>query len=166
LNKHNELRDYVAQGSERRGAPGPQPAAKNMQRMVWDNELEKIAQTWANQCSFEHDTCRNVGRFSVGQNIYQAGTSGDPRSINVVQAVDSWYKEVVYFDRNDVRQFRDVNSRNGKVVGHYTQLVWANSDRLGCGSRNYDDGKYKWKYIVCNYGPTGNWIRQSVYQPR
>lgn len=34
LNRHNQLRQWVAQGRETRGNPGPQPAAKNMQNMV------------------------------------------------------------------------------------------------------------------------------------
>ncbi|PSN30561.1 Venom allergen 5 [Blattella germanica] len=28
---------------------------------VWDNELATVAQRWAEQCSFGHDSCRNVG---------------------------------------------------------------------------------------------------------
>lgn len=30
---------------------------------VWDKELANIAQTWANQCTFEHDTSRDVRKY-------------------------------------------------------------------------------------------------------
>lgn len=29
----------------------------------YDNELESIAQRWANQCNFNHDKCRDVGKY-------------------------------------------------------------------------------------------------------
>lgn len=132
----------------------------------------------------------------MGQNIAQAGTSGNPQTdTNLVGMVESWYNEVKDFDRNDVRRFKYVylkmlhtfyfqvysfvyktalsfnfysslNGKNGKTVGHYTQLVWAKSNRLGCGSRNYNDGTWKWRYLVCNYGPTGNWIGEPIYEPK
>ena len=30
---------------------------------VWDEELENIAQRWANQSIEEHDVCRNVSKY-------------------------------------------------------------------------------------------------------
>lgn len=39
------------------------------------------------------------------------------------------------------------------AVGHYTQWVWANTNRVGCGfSYFYRNGLYT-KFYVCNYGP-------------
>ncbi|GIY00508.1 hypothetical protein CEXT_627681 [Caerostris extrusa] len=77
---HNEYRQKVATGQER-GAGGMPPAA-NMLEMVWDNELAAIAQKHAEQCKFDHDCneCREVDRFSVGQNIYEGMSSGPPNT--------------------------------------------------------------------------------------
>merc|ERR1719507_1390112 len=36
---HNMVRGKLARGEERRGRPGPQPAAANMRLMEWDDEL-------------------------------------------------------------------------------------------------------------------------------
>ena len=41
------------------------------------------------------------------------------------------------------------------TVGHYTQVVWATSSRLGCGRRG--------RYVVCNY-LGGNMIGSSIYK--
>ncbi len=38
-------------------------------------QLETIAQRWADQCQFGHDQIRNVERFRVGQNVFQATTT-------------------------------------------------------------------------------------------
>ena len=58
LDKHNELRRRVAKGEETNGLNGGQPAAGNMKKMVWNEELETVAQRWADQCRFAHDVKR------------------------------------------------------------------------------------------------------------
>uniref|UniRef100_A0A171B052 Antigen-5-like protein n=1 Tax=Triatoma infestans TaxID=30076 RepID=A0A171B052_TRIIF len=54
-------------------------------------------------------------------------------------------------------------------TGHYTQLVWANTAKLGCGYSYYkqidEDGVTAWYagYLVCNYSPAGNYIGEDPY---
>jgi hypothetical protein len=36
-----------------------------METLEWDSELETVAQTWADQCTYKHDDCRNVERWPV-----------------------------------------------------------------------------------------------------
>ena len=43
---------------------------------VWSSELEAVAQRWADQCSFGHDSERaKLDGTYVGQNTYWGGTS-------------------------------------------------------------------------------------------
>ena len=51
VDAHNKVRQMIALGK----IPG-QPAATNMKEMIWDSELAVIAQRWADQCQFDHDT--------------------------------------------------------------------------------------------------------------
>ena len=61
VNKHNELRRKVAKGEENRGVTGAQPPAANMNELVWDDEVAKMAQTWAEQCPAKsHDPNRKM----------------------------------------------------------------------------------------------------------
>lgn len=48
----------MALGKEKRGLPGPQPSAANMNALIWDDNLAEVAQRWADQCTFQHDLCR------------------------------------------------------------------------------------------------------------
>ena len=48
----------MAKGEETKGINGGQPAAANMKKMVWNGELEAVAQRWADQCKFGHDSKR------------------------------------------------------------------------------------------------------------
>lgn len=90
---HNRHRSRVAQGREGRGSPGPQKPASNMLELTWDNELELIAQRWADQCDFGHDSERSVNRFSVGQNVYEASEFNEG-PMDLKRAIDGWYNEV------------------------------------------------------------------------
>ncbi|NP_001155154.1 antigen 5-like protein 1 precursor [Nasonia vitripennis] len=163
LNLHNHLRHNVAIGNETRGSPGPQPAAQSMPNMQWDDELATVAQRWADQYIFGHDSCRNVEHFVVGQNVAIIGTTGNVTNIKVEYMVQVWYDEVKDFSKYQVAKF-SARGANGHEMGHYTQLVWAKSTYLGCGAAKYEKDGYNIFYLVCNYGPAGNWIREPVYQ--
>ncbi|XP_011871305.1 PREDICTED: venom allergen 3-like [Vollenhovia emeryi] len=160
VNKHNELRRRVASGQETRGNPGPQPAAVRMPDLSWDSELELVAQRWANQCNFAHDTCRNVDRFAVGQNIAKTMHSGENTS-TVQSMIQLWYDEVDYFDRNLVHSYQF-----DPATGHYTQIVWADTTKIGCGRIKYQENGWNVHYLVCNYGKSGNWIGERIYEAK
>ncbi|KAL7299648.1 hypothetical protein TKK_0007409 [Trichogramma kaykai] len=162
---HNRLRMKVARGEELRGAPGPQPAATNMQMLEWDEELAQTAQKWASQCSSGHDQCRNLPRYQVGQNLAARSTRYRPNfeKFTTDMLVNMWYDEVQYYNRNSIHLFDSLYGVGGKQTGHYTQLVWAETNRIGCGAiRNYQGGDYKFT-LACNYGPAGNFMNQPVY---
>ncbi|KAJ0009824.1 hypothetical protein Pint_34067 [Pistacia integerrima] len=48
----------------------------------------------------------------------------------------------------------------GKVCGHYTQVVWRNSVRIGCAKVRCNNGG---TFIGCNYAPPGNYVGQKPY---
>ncbi len=52
--------------------------------------------------------------------------------------------------------------QNGQVCGHYTQLVWANSNRVGCARVTCPSMTYKYN-ILCDYAPAGNYVGQWPY---
>ncbi|XP_047115544.1 venom allergen 5-like [Schistocerca piceifrons] len=159
LKEHNTHRNYVASGRETQGAPGPQPAASNMLKLVWDTELATVAQQWADQCTSGHDTCRRVSRFSaVGQNAYQSWTTGPLQGAQWNNTVQSWYNEVNDFNKNNVN-----NYTFGTSYGHYSQVVWGNTHNVGCGYTAIRRSDRNYQYYVCNYGPSGNYGGQQVY---
>ncbi|KAJ1526856.1 hypothetical protein ONE63_008414 [Megalurothrips usitatus] len=162
---HNTVRWILATGEEPRGAPGPQPPAANMRLMWYDDELAAIAQRWADQCQFKHDTCRNVDRFRVGQNIYLERTTRALKPPNWDVVTRKWYDEVA---KHSSRQTLGTY-RFSPMTGHFTQLGWADTFLVGCGVAEYKDyhGGRRWnsRIYVCNYGPAGNVVGDSIYQP-
>lgn len=64
-------------------------------------------------------------------------------------------------------------TKQRKIFGHYTQMVWANTEYVGCGSVSFMENTtihsnvpspYLIHRLVCNYGPAGNLYGTSVYK--
>ena len=48
-------------------------------------------------------------------------------------------------------------------TGHYTQVVWAETESLGCGLAYYSkDAGYE-GLLVCNYKDAGNTVNTKMY---
>lgn len=52
------------------------------------------------------------------------------------------------------------NSTTGQWsdVGHYTQLIWAGTEEVGCAMTRGSE----FDFLVCRYWPSGNWVGVSV----
>ena len=159
LAAHNKIRRDVKAGKyAKQGLP---PAAV-MPDLKWDAELAEIAQRWADQCREDHDRCRNVRRFYVGQNA--AWTWGVPLDWTK-EAIGGWFhSELPYFRQRDL-VFRSVRDpATGKQIGHLTQVVWAETTLIGCGYAETREGSWVKRAYICNYGPTGNVLGQKIYE--
>ncbi|XP_005374385.1 PREDICTED: GLIPR1-like protein 1 isoform X2 [Chinchilla lanigera] len=146
VESHNEFRSNVS------------PPSADMKYMSWDDGLAQVAEAWAKECKFEHNSCLKIPyqcskRFEhVGENIWLGGF----RDFNPKDAIRKWYKEYQLFDFD--------NLSCSDVCGHYTQIVWANSHKVGCAVTicpNFGGSTYA--IFVCNYGPGGNIKNELPY---
>ncbi|NWR71221.1 GLIP1 protein, partial [Centropus unirufus] len=134
---------------------GVNPPASNMRYMSWDPDLAKTAKAWAKKCLFKHNIYLEVPgqvhpKFSpVGENIW----TGSLSAFTVQKPITSWYSEVSGYDY--------ATRRCGGVCGHYTQVVWATSYKVGCAVHFCPTVGYisitNAAHFVCNYGPAGNY---------
>ncbi|MBA3501655.1 MAG: CAP domain-containing protein [Myxococcota bacterium] len=135
---HNQVRAAVVTST-------PLPA------LEWDANLAATAAAWVAKCTdtmaptglIDHNAGRSQGHpWYVGENIFGAGGGATAQ-----QAVSSWASEKANYNY-------DTNACNG-VCGHYTQIVWRTSVKLGCAKGTCAGFAYP-NSIVCNYGPGGN----------
>ena len=75
----------------------------------------------------------------MGENLYSSS------SVDGTKASESWYSEVKNYNYN--------NPGFGMNTGHFTQLVWKSTTKIGCGAACNNSG---FCAVVCNYYPGGN----------
>uniref|UniRef100_A0A3P8WWJ7 Peptidase inhibitor 16-like n=1 Tax=Cynoglossus semilaevis TaxID=244447 RepID=A0A3P8WWJ7_CYNSE len=118
----------------------------------WDTSLKVIAEGYAAKCMWNH----NPDLEDTGENLF-AGT----KALDLRQALEEWFLE--HLDYN----FNNNSCDEDKMCGHYTQMVWAETHRVGCALHlcstlqglNWDRASF----LVCNYYPAGNYEGERPY---
>lgn len=121
----------------------------NVAPLVWDQALAAYAQPWANHLLAQGGKLAHRQPNAYGENLAMA----KGQRLTPAQVVRLWGDESRDYDVNRNR------CTPGKVCGHYTQIVWQGSQRVGCAVAR-DDEKEVW---VCNYDPPGNVIGDRPY---
>jgi pathogenesis-related protein 1 len=154
----------AAHNAERQNYPGVAP-------LQWSDEIAQYAQTWANwlaerDLGGEHRQFTTDNPFAPGQylgeNIYWA--DGMPGT--GPEAVQNWIAEKQWYHYDQDNGYGGWNQPPGcqppagKFCGHFTQVIWKNTQYVGCGRAVAQD---KTVYIVCNYYTGGNFAGQKPY---
>ena len=82
-----------------------------------------------------------------GENLFEITGGG----ASPAQVVHDWASESKDY------QYRSNTCRG--VCGHYTQIVWRDTRRVGCGAARTG----RTEVWVCNYDPPGNWVGKRPY---
>ncbi len=131
------------------GTPKPSPA---LEPMTWNAEAEAHAVWWAAECVWEHSMTDGWG-----ENLY-AITGGTPPAHD---PVESWMTEEAFY------AYAFMACESGEMCGHYTQVMWRDTNSVGCAqhvcSTGSPFGGGSWVNVVCNYAPPGNWVGQRPY---
>ena len=139
LDEHNRLRREV-------GLPD----------LKWDPGLARHAQVWADTMARENLFEHSEGDDDEGENIAYARGSSRAESIKI--ALIGWGEEekVIYRQRGEPL----VGAQGFKGVGHYTQMVWFETKRVGMATTLGPGGKY---YTCARYFPAGNFFGKHPY---
>lgn len=131
-------------------------SAAGVAPLAWDAALAAEAAAWgetlAASGAFEHAPDDGDGD-PQGENLW-AGTSG---AYAPEEMVEGWIEEKRHFRPG---RFPD-NSRTGDFedVGHYTQLMWRSTDRLGCALAEGAEEEV----LVCRYRTAGNVVGEVPF---
>lgn len=115
--------------------------------VTWSNDLSEAAGAWGLEliesgCALKHDP-----KTRHGENLAKGYRTPEA-------AVAAWAGEEKYYN------YSSNTCADGKVCGHYTQIVWADTTEVGCQQYDCHDGH---PVLVCRFSPAGNFIGQKPY---
>jgi hypothetical protein len=122
--------------------------------LLWDPSLAEGARVYANELArlnfMRHSP--KAARPGQGENLWM----GTRDYFQPTRMVSDWASERSMFRP---AQFPQVSTTgNWADVGHYTQMIWPGTQRVGCaiGKSAGSD------FLVCRYWPSGNVMGQFV----
>ncbi|XP_055004140.1 peptidase inhibitor 16-like [Boleophthalmus pectinirostris] len=130
-----------------------QPSASAMLPLKWDGNLKILAEKYAATCVWNH----NPELEDTGENLY-VGTG----ELDLERALEKWFLEKADYS------YYNNSCEEDKMCGHYTQMVWADTHRVGCAVHlcaqmeglGWSDPTH---FLVCNYFPAGNYEGERPY---
>jgi pathogenesis-related protein 1 len=138
---HNAVRAAVKKPAGYSGPWTPLPP------VTWSDEVASTAQAWADNlretmhCGLRHDSGTRYGEnLAAGRKLDAAG------------AVGMWAGEIDHYRFAPSYVFEN-------DTGHYTQMVWRKTTRIGCGRARCGRDAV----IACRYSPAGNYIGRAPY---
>ena len=130
-----EIVDYVNSYRRKHSAPP----------MIWDDEISIFSKYWAHHLAknslFEHSDNK-----LYGENLsYFQGYENEVIPL-IKKSIDLWYEEIKDYDFN--------SPGFSAATGHFTALVWVNSDKFGMGYAYNPETKVV--DVAMNIHPVGN----------
>ncbi|XP_065168110.1 CRISP/Allergen/PR-1-like [Atheta coriaria] len=155
VDEHNRYRQMILDGT----VPN-QPKGRDVLLIEgFDDNLANEGRKVSKNCKMEHIIGSDDRWSWVGQNLYISWSSENSPGQDWAAAVNSWYSEHKNFIYPD---------QSTGVTGHYTQVIWHDSNTLGCDFiQYYDKNQPQYPYAklyTCNYGPGGNWQGEAPYE--
>jgi len=142
VDAHNAVRAAVTEPANYAGG-----AWQPIPPVSWSDEVATTSQEWANHlrdtmdCGLQH-----ADGTGYGENL-AAGSNVDAQ-----RAVDMWANEKANYVYSPEYVFEN-------NTGHYTQIVWRDSIRIGCASAACGRSSV----VVCRYDPPGNYIGNEIF---
>jgi len=152
---------FVSAHNQARSGPLAPPPSPALPPVSWDAILADSVYNYARLCRggtnglLSHNDRRSEdyqalgGSGYVGENIY--GTSAP--TVTAAAAIALWMSEAPDYD---------YNSGDFGNAGHYTQIVWRASVRIGCAIVDCPALQYH-NTVICDYAPGGNILGEKPY---
>lgn len=121
-------------------------------RLNWSPRLAAQAQAWAATLARSNRFEHAADAAGAGENLWM-GTAG---RFSPEDMIDGFVAERRHFRPG---RFPDVSTTgNWYDIGHYTQLIWRDTQEVGCAVARGEGSDI----LVCRYYPAGNMVGERV----
>lgn len=136
-------------------------AEHGLVELKWSDDLSENATQWVGKLASERG-CKMAHSYisGLGENLFWSSplvytqSRREIANVNPLDVVNAWAAEKKYYSLGSNR------CSFGQVCGHYTQLIWRDTVKVGCAKAICDDKSQVWS---CNYSPPGNYVGQKPY---
>lgn len=129
-------------------------AATGARPLVWDSGLAAAAASYGPALErlgrLAHSPAQE--RRGQGENLWM----GTRDAYALDEMAEGWAAEKSLLRPGAFPQVS--RSGNWSDVGHYTQMIWKGTTRVGCAVHK----ARKWDFLICRYSPQGNVVGQRV----
>lgn len=134
-------------------------ASLKLKSLEWSSKLERDAQKYADYLAkkekFRHSNSNELNNLNQGENLFKL--EGDFNLKDYLsEASFSWLSEKKDYVYAKIGNNKNILSK----VGHYTQMIWHNTTKIGIA---YSISKSGDVYVVARYYPSGNWDGEYPY---
>ena len=152
---HNTQQKLSSEAAEYLAAHNQVRQMKGMPPLQWDEKLAKYAQAWAEQRIDDCDHKHHSGG-PYGENTYwEEYDESTPAEVTRV-----WTDEERNYDQSRL-ECKCKPETSQCMCGHYTQVVWGETERVGCGNTTCNDEQGL--LVVCSYDPPGNYENENPF---
>lgn len=158
--------------------------ALNLPPLEWSDDIARFSLQWIKHnhnayfdaaaadkpIPMQHRPHDGEFKQRYGENLAWWMSTGeiDPRAS---KAVTIWLSEKPDFDKlNKAKPYvvgdersQTESDKQPPVVGHYTQIVWKNTTKVGAARWTFKSKDRTVVFIVANYDPPGNFLGQKPY---
>jgi len=144
---------------------------KRYRSISWSEDMARAAKAFIDRC--DTDMQHQKGN-DEGENLATSFTtevlSDYPNISKFERLVRSW------MDEQNLGFYNDPMTEGSNDIGHYTQAIWSNTNKVGCAialldvkkrrranSGNYATFRSEYR-LYCFYTPQGNWVGQRPVQ--
>ncbi|PIO56364.1 SCP-like protein, partial [Teladorsagia circumcincta] len=120
---------------------------------VYDCAIEENTMEYLKKCNFAHSPREE--RPGLGQNIWEFSDNNYDKSAAAARAMNDWFAELA---QHGVPGDNILSDKVLYKIGHYSQMVWQSSYRLGCGVHSCPH----MMFVACEYGPATEQPQQQV----
>ena len=121
--------------------------------VTWDTTIQKSAQNWADNLASTNGFFHSNSNY--GENlamVFDPSLNSDATP-NAYTSIGLWYAEIKDYQYNNPGFFMN--------TGHFTQLVWKSSRRIGVGiSKN----SFSRVIVVMQFDPPGNYDTPTLFK--
>ena len=126
-----------------------------LSKLEWSTDLQKDAENYAKYLA-RTDTFKHSQQNNQGENLYYEYNSKSITKKPFERASIAWLDEKKDFTYSTIKV-----DKNFYKIGHYTQMIWAETKKVGIGAYSNNKGNV---YVVARYSPAGNVIGEYPYK--